>query len=41
MTVIDERRVSARPAANCDVLTDVDADAAFDVVVDAIEHFTR
>ena len=39
MTVIDERTVRDRPAANCDVLTTVDADAAFAVIVEAIAHF--
>lgn len=36
MTVIDQRRLRERPAANCDVLTEVDADGAFDVVLGAI-----
>ena len=36
MTVIDERALLERPAPNCDVLTEVDADAAFDVVLDSI-----
>jgi inosine-uridine nucleoside N-ribohydrolase len=36
MTVIDERRIVERHAPNCTVLVDVDADAAFDVVIDAI-----
>ena len=39
MTVIDERTVRDRPAANCDVLTTVDAEAAFAVIVEAIAHF--
>ena len=38
-TVIDERTVRDRPAANCDVLTTVDAEAAFAVLVEAIAHF--
>ncbi|MET0663609.1 MAG: nucleoside hydrolase [Ilumatobacteraceae bacterium] len=41
MTVIDERRLVERPAPNCTVLVDVDADAAFDLVVDAVTHFSR
>jgi inosine-uridine nucleoside N-ribohydrolase len=36
MTVIDERTLRDRPEPNCDVLTTVDADAAFDVVLAAI-----
>jgi len=41
MTVIDERRLVERPEPNCSVLTAVDADAAFDLVVDAVTHFSR
>ncbi len=40
MTVIDERTVRSRPAANCDVLTQVDADTAFDRVLAAITRFS-
>jgi inosine-uridine nucleoside N-ribohydrolase len=40
MTVIDERSVRSRPAANCEVLTTVDADAAFERVLAAIAAFT-
>lgn len=36
MTVIDERTLIERAAPNCEVLVDVDADAAFAVVIDAI-----
>jgi inosine-uridine nucleoside N-ribohydrolase len=36
MTVIDERTVTGRPGANCDVLTTVDADGAFAALLDAI-----
>jgi inosine-uridine nucleoside N-ribohydrolase len=36
MTVIDRRTLVERPAPNCDVLTGVDADAAFDLIVEAI-----
>lgn len=39
MTVIDERRVAARSAANCTVLRTVDADRAFEIVHEAITHF--
>jgi len=41
MTVIDRRTLTERLDPNCDVLSHVDADAAFDVVLDAIAHFTR
>jgi inosine-uridine nucleoside N-ribohydrolase len=37
MTVIDVRHLRDMPEPNCDVLVDVDADAAFDLVVAAIE----
>jgi len=36
MTIIDERHLVERGAPNCEVLVDVDADAAFSVVLDAI-----
>lgn len=39
MTVIDQRHLVERLESNCDVLTKVDADAAFAVVVEAISHF--
>ncbi len=39
-TVIDRRLLVERPAANCRVLLDVDDAAAFDLVVDAIAHFS-
>jgi inosine-uridine nucleoside N-ribohydrolase len=39
MTLIDQRHLLERPAPNCDVLQSVDADAAFQVIVDAIESF--
>jgi hypothetical protein len=41
MTVIDQRAITARAAPNCDVLTTVDHDAAFDLLIDAIAHFSR
>ena len=40
MTLIDERALIERRPPNCDVLTHVDADAAFDVIVAAIAHFS-
>ena len=39
MTVIDTRTLRDVPAPNCDVLTDVDASAAWEVVVAAIASF--
>lgn len=36
MTVIDRRTLLDRPAANCTVLDDVDADPAWQIVVDAV-----
>ena len=36
MTVIDRRTLMERPAANCGVLTTIDADAAWAVIVDAV-----
>ena len=41
MTVIDQRTLRDRPAPNCDVLAQVDADAAFDLVVDAFRTFSH
>jgi len=41
MTVIDQRAITARPAPNCDVLTSVDHDTAFDLLIEAIAHFSR
>ena len=40
MTLIDERTLLERPDPNCAVLTSLDADAAFDVVVQAIASFS-
>lgn len=37
MTVVDERAIIERDLANCDVLTDVDHEAAFGLVLEAIE----
>jgi inosine-uridine nucleoside N-ribohydrolase len=39
MTVIDRRTLVERPAPNAEVLSHVDADAAFDVIVEAIASF--
>ncbi|MET0577854.1 MAG: nucleoside hydrolase, partial [Ilumatobacteraceae bacterium] len=39
MTVIDRRVQIDRPAANCHVLTRIDADAAWAVIVDAVGSF--
>ena len=41
MTVIDQRHLIDRPATNCTVQTDLDADAAWAVIVAAIAHFSR
>ena len=40
MTVIDRRTLVDRPAANCRVLEQVDAPAAWDVIIDAISAVT-
>jgi inosine-uridine nucleoside N-ribohydrolase len=39
MTVIDRRTLNERPPANCGVLTTIDADAAWAVIVDAVASF--
>jgi len=41
VTVIDERNLLERSEANCRVLTTVDADAAFALVLDAVGRFSR
>ncbi len=41
MTVIDHRRIIERQPANCEVLTAVDADAGFGLLIDAVAHFSR
>ena len=41
MTLIDMRGLIERSAPNCDVNWDVDADAAFDVIVESIGAFSR
>jgi inosine-uridine nucleoside N-ribohydrolase len=40
MTVIDQRTLIDRPPGNCDVVTDVDADGAWNVVAEAVEAFS-
>ncbi len=40
MTVIDQRDLKEVPQGNCTLQTHVDADAAWNVVVDAITHFS-
>jgi inosine-uridine nucleoside N-ribohydrolase len=41
MTVIDQRTVTSRAAPNCDVLTTVDGDAVFDLLVAAIARYSH
>lgn len=41
MTVIDQRHILDRAEPNCDVLTTVDHVAGFELLIDAIEHFSR
>jgi inosine-uridine nucleoside N-ribohydrolase len=41
MTVIDQRLLVERLEPNCDVLSGVDADAAFELIFDAIAYFSR
>lgn len=41
MTVIDERTTLSRQAANCDVLTSVNADRGFGLIADAVSHFSK
>ena len=41
MTVIDQRDLREVPNANCDWVTGVDADAAWQVVVEAVRHSSR
>ncbi len=41
MTVIDQRDLKEVPDPNCDLLTGVDAEAAWQVVVEAIAHFSH
>lgn len=41
MTVIDQRHLIERPAPTCTLLTDIDADAGFAVIDEAIAHFSH
>ncbi|MEQ1872870.1 MAG: nucleoside hydrolase [Ilumatobacteraceae bacterium] len=41
MTLIDDRDLKDIPAPNCDVQTGIDADAGWQVLVEAIAHFSR
>ena len=41
MTVIDRRDLIEVPEPTCDVLTGIDADAGFEVITEAIAHFSR
>jgi len=41
MTLIDQRDLVERAAPNCDVITSIDADGAFRVIVEAIASFSR
>lgn len=41
MTLFDDRDLKEVPEPNCEVLTDLDADAAWQVLVEAIAHFSR
>ena len=41
MTVIDQRTLVERPPPNCDVLTEIDAEAAFAIILDAIASFSK
>jgi inosine-uridine nucleoside N-ribohydrolase len=41
MTLVDMRDQREIPAANCDVLMGIDADAGFAVMTEAITHFSR
>jgi inosine-uridine nucleoside N-ribohydrolase len=41
MTVVDQRHILDRAPANCDVLTDVDDEAAFDLLLEAVARFSR
>jgi inosine-uridine nucleoside N-ribohydrolase len=41
MTIIDQRDLKEVPEANCEWLTGIEADAAWDVVVESIAHFSH
>lgn len=40
-TIIDRRTLIEVPAPNCDILTDIDTDAAWATVTEAVAHFSR
>ena len=41
MTVIDQRTLIDRGEPNCDRLVDIDGDAAWSVVLEAVTHFSN
>ncbi|MDO8389343.1 MAG: nucleoside hydrolase [Actinomycetota bacterium] len=41
MTIIDQRDLKEVPDPNCDWLTGIDADAGWQIIVDAIAHYSR
>lgn len=41
MTVIDQRDLKEVPAPNCDMLIGLDADAAWQVIVESVAHFSH
>lgn len=41
MTIIDQRGLIERQSPNCDVLWDIDADAAFAIIAEAIGYFSK
>jgi hypothetical protein len=41
MTMIDRRGLIERLDPNCEVVWDVQAEAAFDVIVEAIGHYSK
>jgi len=41
MTLIDQRDLKEVREANCDVLMTIDAEPAFDLMIDAIAHFSH
>jgi inosine-uridine nucleoside N-ribohydrolase len=41
MTLIDQRDLKEVLEPNCDVLWEIDAEPAFDLMIDAIAHFSH
>jgi inosine-uridine nucleoside N-ribohydrolase len=41
MTVIDQRDLKEVPAPNCDMLIGLDADVAWQVIVESVAHFSH